>query len=255
MTTIVFGNSKGGTAKTTSTLNIGAELGLRGKLVLLIDFDPQASLGKAILGEAELSRVKGIEELLGNPERDPAEYIIKTKIPNVDLLPCHGGLAEASVKLLMNASFFALRDVVRRISGYDLTLIDTQPAKNILMLNAFTVSDYVLIPTNPSIYPLMDIVELEQTIRSTAANSNPGLEVLGVLITMVQRATVYRQLEDDLRGYFKDKVFTTTISRAAKSEESAVAGVGVSALDPTCKLAEEYRALTSEVLARLESRG
>ena len=85
------------------------------------------------------------------------------------------------------------------------------------MLNAFTGSDFVLIPTNPSVYPLMDIVELEETIKTTAGNSNPNLSILGVLITMIQRATVYKQLENDLREYFKDKVFKTTISRAAKS--------------------------------------
>ena len=135
--------------------------------------------------------------------------------------------------------------------GFDFILIDTQPSKNILMLNAFTASDYVLIPTNPSVYPLMDMVELEQTIKSSAINSNPDLKILGVLITMVQRATVYRQLESDLRKYFKDKVFETTITRMAKSEESAVEGVGVSELDPKCKLSQEYKALTLEILKRI----
>jgi chromosome partitioning protein len=256
---IVIANTKGGTAKTTTALNLGTELGRRGKRVLLNDLDPQASLSKAILGEDELSKVKGIEELLGAAHPDPAGYIVKTKIANVDLLPCHIELAEASIKLLMNAAFYALKDVVRKIDastklstgGYDIILIDTQPSKNILMLNAFTASDYVLIPTNPSIYPLLDIVELEKSIQATAANSNPSLSILGVLITMVQRATVYKQLEDDLRAYFGDKVFETTISRAAKSEESALEGIGVSSLDSKCKLALEYRALTDELLARL----
>ena len=97
----------------------------------------------------------------------------------------------------------------------------------------------------------MDIAELEQTIKSASINSNPDLKILGVLITMVQRGTVYKQLEADLREYFKEKVFDATISRTVKSEESAVEGIGVSDLDSKCKLSAEYRALTLEILKRL----
>ena len=280
--TITIANTKGGTAKTTTALNLATELSKLGYSVLLIDFDPQGSLSKAMLGEHELSNYRGIEELLvtGAIHRASdssmvsiAEYITPTKIAHVAIIPCHAELGEVAVKLLMNAAFFALKDVIRNITN-DISLnqqlatsnskllshnpepefiiIDTQPAKNILMLNAFAASDYVLIPTNPSVYPLMDIVELEATIKATMANSNPNLAILGVLITMVQRATVYKQLEHDLREYFGDKVFATTISRAAKSEESAVEGVGVSALDPKCKLSQEYRTLALEILERLE---
>jgi chromosome partitioning protein len=252
---VTIANTKGGTAKTTTALNLSTELSKLKFSVLLIDLDPQGSLSKAMLGERELSQYQGIEELLGNGKLHPAEYITPTKVNNVSILPCHSELSEVAVKLLMNASFFSLKDLVRKIvsidDSFDFILIDTQPSKNILMLNAFAASDFVLIPTNPSVYPLMDIVELEETIKATAMNSNPVLSILGVLITMVQRATVYKQLEHDVREYFKDRVFTTTISRAAKSEESAVEGVGVSELDPKCKLSSEYRALTLEILERL----
>lgn len=255
---ITIANTKGGTAKTTTALNLATELSSLGYTVLLIDLDPQGSLSKAMLGEHELEQFQGIEELLCNPKLRCDEYITPTKLSDVSIIPCHSELGEASVKLLMNANFFSLKDVLRKIAstpndrGYDFILIDTQPSKNILMLNAFAASDYVLIPTNPSVYPLMDIMELEETIKMTAANSNPNLKILGVLITMVQRATVYRQLESDLRNYFKGKVFTSIISRAAKSEESAVEGVGVSTIDPKCKLSVEYREFTQEILERLQ---
>jgi len=253
MKTIVISNTKGGTAKTTTALNLATELSNLNYRVLLFDLDPQASLSKATLGEENLINFKGIEDLLSNSRQDPVGYIAETKIKNVSIIPCHSELGEVSLKLLMNASFYALKDVLKKITGFDFILIDTQPSKNILMLNAFTGSDFVIIPTNPSVYPLMDIVELEETIKATAGNSNPDLQILGVLITMVQRATVYKQLEKDLRDYFKDKVFDVTISRAAKSEESAVEGVGVSELDPKCKLSQEYRALTLEIITRINA--
>jgi len=249
--TITIANTKGGTGKTTTCLNLATELSKLDKKILVIDLDPQGSLGKAVLGEENLINFTGIEEMLVNLKLDPNDFISETKIKNVSIIPCHSELNEVSLRLLMNASFFGLKDVLNGITDFDFILIDTQPAKNILMLNAFTASDYVIIPTNPSVYPLMDIAELEQTIKSASINSNPDLKILGVLITMVQRGTVYKQLEADLREYFKEKVFDVTISRTVKSEESAVEGVGVSELDPKCKLSAEYRALTLEILKRL----
>ena len=260
---ITIGNSKGGTGKTTTTLNLSTELGLAGYRVLIIDFDPQSTISKAVKGEQELQSFKGIEELLDNPAVHPGDCITGTKIANVSIIPCHAQLGEVALKLVMQAGFYSLKDVVRKVeahstgSGQDFNfiLIDTQPSKNILLLNAFTASDFVVIPANPGVYPLMEILELEETIHNTALNSNPGLQILGVLLTMVQRGTVYRQLEDDVRSYFGEKVFTTTISRLVKSEESALEGIGVSAIDPDCKLAGQYKQLTAELLERLRAAG
>jgi chromosome partitioning protein len=263
-TIITIANTKGGTGKTTTTLNLATELSKLKFNVLLIDLDPQASLSKATLGENELTEHKGIEEILGKDLKsdtspEPVDFIAETKIKNVSIISCHSGLSEVSLKLLMNAGFFALKDLIRKLANADcksdFILIDTQPSKNILMLNAFIASDFVIIPTNPGVYPLMDIVELEQNIRQTASNSNPRLEILGVLITMDQKATVYKQLEKDLRDYFGEKVFKTKISRTAKSEESAVEGIGVSILDPSCKVSGEYHNLTREIFERLAKSG
>jgi chromosome partitioning protein len=253
MKIITIANTKGGTGKTTTCLNLATELASLDKKVLLIDLDPQGSLSKTLLGEEILKKAKGIEELLGNVKEDSSDFITKTRIPNIQIIPCHLALAETAIKLLMTASFYTLKDITRQIEGFDFILIDTQPSKNILMMNAFTASDSVLIPTNPGVYPLLDIADLEKTIGETARNSNPDLLILGVLITMKSRATVYKQLENDLRDYFQGKVFETTISRAVKSEESAVEGLGVSQIDPKCKLSSEYKAFTVELLSRIEA--
>lgn len=255
---ISIANTKGGTGKTSTALNVSTELGKLGKTNLLIDFDPQASLSKTILGEQEATHLKGVENMLTERILDHTEYIVKTKIDNVSIIPGHSELEETGVKLLMTANYFALKDMLRTLVDlniYDYIIIDTQPSKNILMLNAFTASDKIIIPTNPGKYPLMDIVAFEDLIISTARNTNPDLEILGILVTMVQRATVYRQLEADLRRYFEEIVFDTTISRLAKSEESAVEGIGISELAPSCKLARQYKALTAEILERLNVGG
>jgi len=251
MNIITIANTKGGTGKTTTALNLSAELARLNKSVLLIDLDPQGSLSKTVTGEGSLTQFSGIEELLSNPKLNPPEFIYETKNKKVSIIPCRSELSEISLKLLMNASFFSLNKILKKIKGYEYIIIDTQPSKNILMLNAFAGSDFVIVPTNPGIYPLMDIAELEKTIIETAENSNPGLKLLGVLITMVQRGIVYRQLEADLRNYFKEKVFTTTITRTVKSEESALEGVGITELDSKCKLSVNYRSLTLEVLERI----
>ena len=105
MKTIVISNTKGGTAKTTTTLNLATELSSLDYKVLLFDLDPQASLSKATLGEENLINFKGIEDLLSNSRQDPAGFIVETKIKNVSIIPCHAELGEVSLKLLMNASF------------------------------------------------------------------------------------------------------------------------------------------------------
>jgi len=210
MKTITIANTKGGTAKTTTALNLSTELGARGHRTLVIDLDPQGSLSKAMLGNSELSQYRGIEELLTDTGLKLYDYITPAKALNVSIIPCHAELGEAAVKLLMSASFFGLKDILRKISSiedrFDFILIDTQPSKNILMLNAFAAGDYVLIPTNPGVYPLMDIVELEETIKATAQNSNPNLKILGVLIAMVQRGTVYRQQYRELTSEILERL-------------------------------------------------
>ena len=122
------------------------------------------------------------------------------------------------------------------------------------MLNALSASNYALIPTNPGIYPLLDIQGLNETIKNTALNSNPDLQLLGIVITMSTKGTIYRQLEQDLRETFGDKVFTTVISRLVKNEESAFIGKGVSLVNPNCKLSLQYQDLTAEILHRLKNK-
>ena len=250
---IVHANQKGGVGKTSSAINTGFEIASRGYNTLLVDIDPQASLSKNLLGEDELASHTGIEECFLSDKATPAECIVRTKHENLSVLPCHNELASVSAKILLDsASFFALREIVEKIEGYDFILIDTPPSLGILTLNSFIAADHLVIPIAPAVYSLLAVNDLLQSIEKTKKNLNPSLSILGVVVMMIdRRAALYCQIEEQVRGFFGSKVFDSVISRTVKSEEAVTEGVGVGFIAPDSKIAGEYRALVNELLSRL----
>jgi chromosome partitioning protein len=250
---LVFANQKGGVGKTSSAINTGFELAERSFNTLLLDLDPQASLSKNLLGEDELPHYKGIEECFLSDKAKPSECIVVTKHKNLDVLPCHNELASVSAKILLDSSsFFALREILEKIDGYDFILIDTPPSLGILTLNSFIAADHLVIPIAPAVYSLLAVNDLLQSIEKTKKNLNPALDILGVVVMMIdRRAALYCQIEEQVRGFFGDKVFASVVSRTVKSEEAVTEGVGVGSLAPDSKIAGEYRALVNELLLRL----
>jgi chromosome partitioning protein len=246
-------NQKGGVGKTSLTLNMGFELAKSGCKTLLVDIDPQASLSKNLIGEDRLPECKGIEELFLSDSEDPAGYIVSLSGENLHILPCHSELASVSAKILLDSSsFFALKEIVSKISGFDFILIDTPPSLGILTLNSFIAAEHLLIPIAPAVYSLLAVNDLLQSIEKTKKNLNPALNILGVVVMMIdRRATLYCQIEEQVRNFFGCKVFETVISRTVKSEEAVTEGVGVMISAPESKIALEYKSLTQELLGRL----
>jgi chromosome partitioning protein len=253
MKIITDANQKGGVGKTSSVINMGFEIASRGFNTLLTDVDPQASLSKNLLGEDELAKLKGIEECFLSDKVQPSECIVATKHKNLSVLPCHNELASVSAKILLDSSsFFALKEILEKISGYDFVLIDTPPSLGILTLNSFIASEHLVIPIAPAVYSLLAVNDLLQSIEKTKKNLNKSLDILGVVVMMIdRRAALYCQIEDQVRGFFGSKVFDSVISRTVKSEEAVTEGVGVGSLAPDSKIAGEYRSLTAELLSRL----
>jgi chromosome partitioning protein len=249
-------NQKGGVGKTSLTINLGFELSKRGYKTLLIDLDPQASLSKNLIGEDELPNHKGIEELFLSDKTAPSECIVAVKQENLYILPCHNELASVSAKILLDSSsFFALKEILEKITGFDFVLIDTPPSLGILTLNSFIASEHLVIPIAPAVYSLLAVNDLLQSIEKTKKNLNKNLDILGVVVMMIdRRAALYCQIEDQVRGFFGSKVFDSVISRTVKSEEAVTEGVGVVSLAPDSKIAGEYRSLTGELLSRLALR-
>lgn len=234
---------------------MGFELAKSGRKTLLIDIDPQASLSKNLIGEEKLPGFKGIEELFLSDKEDPDEYIVNVKEKNLYLLPCHSELASVSAKILLDSSsFFALKEITAKLSGFDFILIDTPPSLGILTLNSFIASDHLLIPIAPAVYSLLAVNDLLKSIEKTKKNLNPALNILGVVVMMIdRRAALYCQIEEQVRNFFGDKVFTTVVSRTVKSEEAVTEGVSVGVSSPSSKIALEYKSLTQELLGRLGS--
>ena len=246
-------NQKGGVGKTSLTLNLGFELARTGLKILLIDLDPQASLSKNLIGEDALPNRKGIEELFLSDKSKPEECIVSLPQENLFILPCHNELASVSAKILLDSSsFFALKEIFEKISGFDFILIDTPPSLGILTLNSFIAAEHLIIPIAPAVYSLLAVNDLLQSIEKTRKNLNRNLEILGVAVMMIdRRASLYCQIEDQVRTFFGTKVFESVISRTVKSEEAVTEGVGVGSLAPDSKIAGEYRNLTAEILSRL----
>lgn len=252
---IAITNQKGGVGKTSLALNLSHELVLLGKQVLVIDTDPQSSISKNLLGEDELSKYRGLEDLFLDESLKVKDFIAKTKINGLEILPCHNELASVTVKMLLDSGgFYVLKELVDRIEGYEYILLDSPPNLGFMTLNNFIASTGILIPISPALYSLLGANDLLLSIEKTKKKLKPDLNLLGVVITMQdRRAKLYCQIEKQIREFFKEKVFKTVISRSVKHEESIMESKGVSAVDKSSKLSQEYRELTAEIMTRLEA--
>lgn len=246
---IALANQKGGVGKTTTAINLGAGLAQKGQKVLLIDLDAQGNATSG-LGVRKSAIKEDIYDALVN-ETPVEDVIIKTDTKNLDLIPATIQLSGAEIELTSQmAREKRLSDAILPVvDDYDYTLIDCPPSLGLLTINAFTTCDSILIPVQSEYYALEGLSQLMNTVHLVQKHFNPDLYIEGVLLTMFDsRTNLGNQVVEEVRKFFKEKVYHTIIPRSVRLSEAPSHGVSIIEYDPNSKGAWKYKELTKEVL-------
>lgn len=249
---IAIFNQKGGVGKTTTNINLGACLAIKGKKVLMLDIDPQGNTTSGI-GVQKKNLEYTVYDLLVTDNFDTKKAIIHTSVPGLDIIPASVNLAGAEIELVqLEGRERRLKKTIDKVrDDYDYILVDCPPSLGLLTINSLTAVESVLIPIQCEFYALEGVSQLVSTINLVKKSLNSDIEIEGVILSMFDgRTNLSVQVVQEVKKYFGSKVYATVIPRNIRLAEAPSYGMAITEYDPKSKGAQAYQEFADEFLER-----